>query len=1072
MPRSKWFMWGTLLILVMCLGTPLLTQRITGAIGTTTRASAMLPVGTTPPDVARSHVVGVVNKQQTLALSINLSLHHSAELQQYVQALYTSGSSFYHHYLSPAEFAAQYGPTGQDVFSVSNYLRSQGFTVTYAVAGEQVIDFSGTVAQVEQTFGVQINLYQMLNGHIFYANNMAPRVPFALRGLVQHVGGLSSIDQRQHPPLREQPLVGRRTSNTVSCPGAGSLTAQYYTPSQFASAYDFSRLYSAGYHGEGQSVALFELDSFTASDINAYRACYAPNSPTQITTTAIDGGVSSQGAGGLEVELDMDVLLGMLPNLANLTVYEAPNTDTGYNDEWRRILQDDVPVVSTSWGLCEPSLSPTNIAAEQQFFMQAAAQGQTLLAASGDMGAYDCGDATLAVDDPASNPYMTGVGGTHLAINADNSYNSESGWSDSPTVGYGSGGGVSQLWSMPSYQKGPGVLNNFSSGTPCAANAGNYCREVPDVSIDADPNTGYVVYCTIAAANCQPSSPFVHVGGTSSAAPMWAATIVLANQYVLSHHGTNLGFLNPTLYALLNNGTLYSQAFHDVAQGSNRYYAATNGYDMVTGVGTPDVYGFALAVAALPGPVPSPASTRWYFAEGRVGAGFQEYLTLENPNTNGAAQVTIKYLLRGSPALNQTVTVEASTRKTLDVNSFLQISRTATDGQDVSVMLSSNLPIVAERPIYFHFGGSTPGGSDIIGATQPSQHFVFANGETLAGYSTFITVLNPPGQAEATVTATYYSQGNKLGQSVTSVLSGQRGTIAVNTNVPSGKQFLIQVNSDQPVVVERPLYFHTAVAGIAGIVNGGSSVLGALPTTNWYFPDGYTGSQGIPTQENLILANPNANNAGTSAAVTVTYALANGTTKVVNVAVPANSQVIEQVNADVGGGTLVAMAVQVTNGIGIVAERQEFFSFPALTPAPSGVEVVGIAQGSQGSQGLASIYSFAEGHVGSTFNEFITMFNPNSSSVRVSVTYLVTEGATHFISQQQVNLAAMGVAQVNSNTFLHIPAIGGGSADISLLVQSLPDNNGPALPIAVERSLYFNYGGTMSGSTSVMGYNG
>lgn len=1068
MPRSKWFIWGTLLVLVLVLGTPFLTQRITGAIGITPGRMAMLPVGTTPPLVARSHVVGAINTQQTLALSINLSLHHVTELQQYVQALYTPGSSLYHRYLRPADFVAQYGPTAQDIVSVSSYLRSQGFTVTYAVTGEQVIDFSGTVAQVEQAFGVHINQYRTGDGHSFYANDAAPRVPFALRGLVQNIGGLSNAGQRQHPPVRGQPLVTRRSPSTVSCPGAGSLAAQYYTPAQLATAYDFNRLYSAGYHGEGQSAALFELDSFTASDISAYQSCFAPNSPTRITTTAIDGGVPSQGAGGLEVELDMQVLLGMLPNLANLTVYEAPNTDTGYNDEWRRILQDAVPVVSTSWGLCEQGLSPTNIVAEQQFFIQAAAQGQTLLAASGDTGAYDCGNATLAVDDPASNPYMTGVGGTHLAINGDNSYNSESGWSDSPTAGYGSGGGVSQLWSMPNYQQGPGVISSFSSGSPCSANAGSYCRQVPDVSLNADPGTGYVVYCTIAAAGCQPSTPFVHVGGTSAAAPMWAAAIVLANQYQLAHHGTNLGFLNPTLYTLLNTNALYRQAFHDVVQGSNLYYPAGTGYDMVTGIGTPDVYGFALAVASLPGPAPVPSSTRWYFAEGRVGGGFQEYLTLENPNASSPAQVTINYLLRGRPSLSQSVSVAASTRMTLDVNVFLQVSRFA-GGQDVSVALTSNVPIVAERPIYFNFAGNTPGGSDIVGTAQPGQHFTFANGETLPGYNTFLTILNPPGQSTATVTATYYSQGSRIGQSVANVPSGQRGTIAVNWALPSGKQFLIQVDSSQPVVIERPLYFHIAVPGIPGIVNGGSSVLGSAPATSWYFPDGYTGAQGVPSQENLILANPNANGAGTSASVTVTYALANGTTKTVNIAVPANSQVVESVNADVGGGTLVSMKVQVTNGIGIVAERQEFFSFPSLAPASTGVEVVGVAPGSQG---LASIYSFAEGHLGSTFSEYVTLFNPNNSPVRVSVTYFVRQGTAHFISQQQVNVAAMGLAQVNGNAFLHIPATGGGSADTSLVVQSLPDSNNTVLPIAVERSLYFNYGGAMPGSTSVMGFSG
>lgn len=1068
MPRSKWLLWGALIGLLLCVGTPFLTLHMTKA---TTRSSATVPVGVTPPLVVQSHIIGSVNTQYTLALSINLSLHHLVALEQYVQALSTPGSTLYRRFLRPTDFAVQYGPSAQDVQQVSGYLQAQGFTMTHAVAGEQVVDFRGTVAQVEQAFGVQMNLYRAKDGHVFYANNVAPHIPFTLRPLVQAINGLSSIEQRQHPPLRSHALPSRRSGQAIaatSCPGPGSLSSQYYTPAQFGAAYNMNPLYSAGYRGEGQSAALFELDSFTASDISAYQSCFDPNSPTRITTTLIDNGPASQGAGGLEVELDMEVLLGMLPHLANLTVYEAPNTDTGYNDEWARIVHDAVPVVSTSWGMCEQGLSSTNVAAEQQFFMQAAAQGQSLLAASGDTGAYDCGSSTLAVDDPASNPYMTGVGGTHLALNGDNSYNSESGWSDSPTAGYGSGGGISELWNMPSYQKGPGVLNSYSSGAPCQASTGNYCRQVPDVSINADPNTGYVVYCTILAANCQSSAPFVHVGGTSMAAPLWAAVTVLANQYELAHHSANLGFLNPTIYALLNAGS-YTTAFHDVTRGSNLYYPATAGYDMVTGVGTPDVYHFILAVASLPGPAPIPSNTHWYFAEGRVGGGFQEYLTLENPNTSSPAQVAVNYLLRGKPSLNQTVTVAASTRLTLDVDAFLGLHRTSPSGQDVSVILVSTVPIVAERPIYFDFGGTLPGGSDIVGTAQPGQHFTFANGETLSGYSTFITILNPPGQATATVTASYYSGGVKIGQSVANVPAGQRGTISVNADVPPGRQFLIQVDTNQPVVIERPLYFHITVPGITGIVNGGSSVLGATPTTSWYFPDGFTGAQSLPTQENLILANSNINGVGTTAAVTVTYALANGTTRTINIAVPANSQVIESVNTDVGGGTLVSMMVQATNGIAIVAERQEFFSFPSLTPTPTGVEVVGVAPSGSA---LPSAYSFAEGHLGSTFSEYITMFNPNHSPIRASVTYFVTQGTTHYITQQQVSIAAMGLVQVNANAFLHIPAIGGGSADISLVVQSLPDNNGTVLPVVAERSLYFTIGGIIPGSTSVMGYSG
>jgi Pro-kumamolisin, activation domain len=1068
MPRFRWTVWFVGVAMILCMALPLLPQN--GAFARQMGETRLVAVGALPPLVARSRVIGRANAQQMLEMSVNLRLRNVGALQQYLTGVYTPGSVIYHRYLSPQEFAALYGPTGQEIQQVSAYLRAEGFRVTHAAVRQGVIDFSGSVNQAERAFRVRINTYRTLDGRVFYANDASPKVPLALQPLIERVTGLSDAVQYQHPALKTGTVHATASPRAVSCPGPGSSAAHYYTPSQFATAYDFSGFYNAGYHGEGQSVALFELDSYTPGDISAYQSCFDSGSRTRIRTALVDGGPQSQGTGGLEVEIDMQVLLGMLPGLSNLVVYEAPNTDSAYNDEWAQILSDDLPIVSTSWGICEPDLSAADVNAEEQFFMQAAAQGQSLLAGSGDYGAYDCGDGSLAVDDPASNPYMTGVGGTHLALNSNNSYGSESGWSNSPASNYGSGGGISQLWTMPSYQSGTGVISSSSSGSPCHALNGHYCREVPDVSIDADPATGYVVYCTIAAAGCQSSAPFVYTGGSSVLAPMWAAVIALANQYALAHGGNNLGFLNPVLYGMLNNNSSYSQAFHDVTSGSNLYYGATTGYDLVTGMGTPDAYGFARALP-LAGTRSVPASTRWYFAEGHLGNHFQEYLTLENPSASSAAHVTINYLLGGKPQVSQSITVNAGTRTTVNVNTALGVNYSSSTGLDVSLYITSDVPVVAERPIYFTFGGTTPGGSDLIGSTQLGQHFVFANAETLSGFGTFLTILNPPGQAPANVTASYYIGGVKVGRSVLTVPAGQRSTISVNHDLGTGKQCWVQVDASQPVVVERPLYFHIAVPGITGTVSGGSSVPGVLPAGDWYFPDGSTGASGTPSKENLILVNPDMNNTGSAATVTITYALANGSTKTVNLSLPAKGQVIENVNQDVGSSSLVAAQVHVSNGVGIVAERQQFFSMPTLVPTPTGTEVIGTMPGQSG---LPTTYSFAEGHLGSSFSEFVTLFNPNNATINVSVTYFITNGAGHAIAQQQVSIPALGVVRINGNTFLNVASsdttASGVATDTSLVVQSMPIGNNAPLPVVAERSLYFNFTGTMPGETSVVGY--
>ena len=1069
MQRSRWFMGTVLVCMLLSLLGPLFVSHLAFA----SPLASSTEIAEVPPQVAQSQALGNVDPQLPLAMSINLSLRNTSELRQYVQQMYTPGSYLYHRYLHPAEFAALYGPTAQEVQQVTDYLRAQGFTVTHAYAGQQLIDFSGTVAQAQQAFAVQIHTYRSRQGRVFYANSSAPRVPLALRPLIVNINGLNNAVVRTHPPMHISPISSGRSPRTISCPAPGSNALQYLTPAQFASAYNYTAAYNAGLHGEGQSIALFELDTYTPSDISNFQSCYDANSPTRINTVLIDGGPTAQTQGGLEVELDMQIELGMLHNLANLFVYEAPNTDTGYNDEWTQILADDIPVVSDSWGACEPNLSGTSIAAEQQYFIQASAQGQSLLAASGDSGAYDCGDGTLNVDDPASNPYMTGAGGTHLSINSNSTYNSETAWSDAASA-TGSGGGISTLWGMPSYQTGTGVINpTYSSGAPCHAASGQYCREVPDIAINADPAVGYLVYCTIVAASCSPSSPFARVGGTSAAAPMWAAIIALTNQYALAQGGNNLGFLNPLLYTLFNSSTLYARAFHDVTSGSNLFYPATSGYDMTTGIGTANAYGFVIAAVSLPQSRAVPASTHWYLAEGHVGNHFQEWLTLENPSIGSFAHVTVNYLLRGRGPFSQSLTLSPSTRSTINVNDALRVNSNSSVGQDVSLYITSDIAIVAERPIYFTFLGNTLGGSDIIGQTQTAMHFTFANGETLPGFYTFITALNPIGQPTATVTVNYFSGGALIGQASMSIPAGQRNTLVANNTLGTGKSFYIQVDSNQPVVVERPLYFRTSVAGVSSLVQGGSSVQGVTPATSWYYADGSTGSRSGSSQEYLILANPDVNSSGTPASVTITYALPGGVTKNVTVSVPAKNQLVENVNTDVGGNSLVAMKVVSTNGIPIASERQQFFNNPALVPIPTGLAVVGVTPGSSS---LPTIYSFAEGHLGNNFAETITLFNPNNTLTSAAVTFFVTRGSTRFLSQVTINIPAMSVSQVNANNFLFVPANSQGAVpeDTSIFVQSLPGNGGtgPTLPIVAERGLYFNFLGTTPGVTGVIGYSG
>ncbi|MDQ2886184.1 MAG: S53 family peptidase [Chloroflexota bacterium] len=347
-----------------------------------------------------------------------------------------------------------------------------------------------------------------------------------------------------------------------------------------------------------------------------------------ITTIKVKNATGIAGQYAVEPTLDLEVLLGLAPH-ANALVYEGADPSTSsFNDVLSQIVNDNkAQVVSISWEAeCESNAA---LGGEWQtvdaMLKQGAAQGMSFFAASGDAGAYDCKDTNLQVGVPASDPYVTSVGGTTLTVNADNTYQSEVGWSDiydnlHGEMGTGSGGGISSYWTMPGWQRVPGIINSFSSAKPCNASSGKYCRQIPDVSANADEGdvnsaTGDAIYCTV----CD-SSGWQTVGGTSAAAPVWAAAALLINQYLQSQGAPPMGLANPALYSLFNSQATYAP-FHDITTGTTNplaafsgfsllnptidkskltNYQAGTGYDLVTGMGSPDVYNIALDLSAAP----------------------------------------------------------------------------------------------------------------------------------------------------------------------------------------------------------------------------------------------------------------------------------------------------------------------------------------------------------------------------------------------------------------------------------------------------------------------------------------
>ena len=300
-------------------------------------------------------------------------------------------------------------------------------------------------------------------GAFFYSNSTAPTLPAYLASFITSVSGLDNANRFSHPPILGQKAPAFKPHAATNCPAAGQSRDKRlvaYIPSQFAKAYNYDGLHSSGLQGQGQTVGVFELDGYSLSDVQTYSQCFGGGS-VPIQNVVLDGFNGRPGAGAIEVELDMQVILSQAPNLAKLIVYEAPNTTQGYNDEFARIVQDRTPVISVSWGDCEKNIGQQEVNQENQYFQQAAAQGQTILVAAGDSGSSHCFqlqggsyDTSLNADDPAAQPYVTGVGGTNLTLKSDNSYRSETVWNGGILGGAG-GGGLSQFWKQPSWQIGP-----------------------------------------------------------------------------------------------------------------------------------------------------------------------------------------------------------------------------------------------------------------------------------------------------------------------------------------------------------------------------------------------------------------------------------------------------------------------------------------------------------------------------------------------------------------------------------------------------------------------------------------
>ncbi len=555
--------------------------------------------GHQPAVVPGLQPLGRLDGSTRLKLSINLPLHNQDALTNLLDQLYDPASPLYHHYLTPEEFDARFGPTEQDYQAVIAWAARSGFTVTARHPNRMLLEVSAPVTDIENALQVMMRTYaHPAEPRTFFAPDAEPSAGTGIP--VLYIGGLDNF-ARPHPKnLRRSPLNASAKA-TPQIIGSG--------PNGNLAGFDYRAAYAPGVSltGTGQMVGLMEFDGYYAGDIASY-ASQAGVSNVPLQNVLLDGfdGVPTTGAnsGNGEVALDIEMAISMAPGLAKVVVFEA-----GPSGQPNDVLQamssstyTNIKQFSCSWDF--GSITSAQRSAMDGYFIKFATQGQSFFDASGDSGA-----TTGAITPPDDDPYITLVGGTALATaGPGGAWLSETVWNTQEGPGnYISGGGVSSgsaSYNIPSWQQGVNMSANKGSTTK---------RNSPDVAMVADN-------VFIVADNGQPEN----TGGTSVGAPLWAGFTALANQQAVAASLPTVGFLNPALYHIGTNSG-YAACFDDVTVGNNTnnnatQYLAVPGYDLCTGWGSPSGGSLIIALTQPDGFQITPG--RGAVANGPVGGPF------------------------------------------------------------------------------------------------------------------------------------------------------------------------------------------------------------------------------------------------------------------------------------------------------------------------------------------------------------------------------------------------------------------------------------------------------------------
>jgi subtilase family serine protease len=790
-----------------------------------------------------------------ITLTFNRSAAQESDLQSLIASQQNPASPLYHQWLTPDQFATRFGMADEDLAKVEGWLEQQGFSIDRVTRSKNAIHFSGSARQVEQAFSTEMHIYKYTGtatgtGNVtgtgtgtetsqHFAPSTALSVPAAIAPTVLGVTNLDDFRPRAHVILSKN----RRVKPSFTSSQTGDV---FFAPGDIATVYDISPLYNASVTGTGQSITLVGQSAIQVSDIEAFQSAAGLNvkAPTQFLVPASGNATVEQDGDEAESDIDLEWSGAIAPGATINFVYTGNAQTYGAFDALEYAIDEKIgTIISSSYGECEAALSGGTLGSGaplettlEAALEQAATQGQTVMSAAGDDGSTDCSgegfgttvSQSLAVDFPASSPYVTGMGGTEISsantaydtsdtaywaaastadvISSALQYIPEMAWNDDVAEGELSagGGGTSALFQKPTWQTGvPGLSNSITM------------REVPDLALYASPIIPGYLYCSsdtsawdvndgqesscTAGFRDSSSGLLTVAGGTSFDGPTFSGILALINQK--QGYSSGQGLVNPTLYTLAANSTTYGSAFHDITTGNNFCtagspscpsnggslgFAATTGYDQVTGLGSVDATNLAGAWPASTGVAPTLITTT-------------TTITASNSAPNVGVSDTF------------TITVAASTG-------------TATPTGTVTLTVDSNAPITetlqSNGTYVYTTSFSTAGSHTILATYTGDSTFATSNGSV----SVNVAVVS---SGTGTISLTPAPSPSTL-----SVAQGSTGTETISVTPAGGYTGTVDLNFDAGTAGDAALqnlcweFTNTNSAGLGTLpISGGTAAV-------------------------------------------------------------------------------------------------------------------------------------------------------------------------------------------------------------------------------------------------------